>query len=397
MDDSERRIVGVTTLGHALVHTYELSIPLFVPVWLAAFDLTPASAGVVVTVGYAVFGLGALPAGILADSYGTRPLLIGCLGGMGLGFLGVALAPGPVTLAATLVVWGTAASVYHPAGLTLISRGVEARGTALGYHGVAGNVGTVVGPLLTILALSVTDWRTTAALLTLPALVGAVGVRLVGVPDTRTTTPDGGRAFDGVATDTRTLFAGGFLLVFVVVGVEGLYYRAVLTFLPELLADAGSFVPVAVGARTLDPSRYLYAGVLAVGVVGQYVGGRLTDRIPVERGLIGSYVGLTLLAAVAVPALAATTTTALALAAVLGLVLFGEQPFLQATVAEYSPAGLRGLSYGFTYVAVFGVGALGATAAGVALTVAGRAGVFALLVGLGLAGVAVAVTLDRRR
>lgn len=404
MDGSERRIVGVTTLGHALVHTYELSIPLFVPVWLTTFDLTPATVGLIVTAGYVLFGLGSLPAGVLADRYGTRPLLIGCLGGMGVGFLGVAVAPGPLTLAATLVVWGTAASVYHPAGLTLISRGVDARGTALGYHGVAGNLGTVVGPAATILALAATDWRTTAALLTVPAFLGAVAVRLVGVPDTRRVvadgagpTPDSRPTLAELVTDARTLFAGGFLLVFVVVGVDGLYYRAVLTFLPELLADAGSFAPITLGDRTLAPGRYLYAGVLTVGVVGQFVGGKLTDRIPVERGLIASYVGLTVVAVVFLPALAAGTTTGLAVAALLGLVMFGEQPFIQATVAEYSPATLRGLSYGFTYVAVFGVGALGATAAGVALTVVGPPAVSAILVVFALIGLAAAVTLDRRR
>jgi hypothetical protein len=37
-------------------------------------------------------------------------------------------------------------------------------------------------------------------------------------------------------------------------------------------------------------------------------------------------------------------------------------------VAEYTPAGTRGLSYGFTYLGVFGVGALGATLAGTMLT-----------------------------
>jgi MFS family permease len=54
--------------------------------------------------------------------------------------------------------------------------------------------------------------------------------------------------------------------------------------------------------------------------------------------------------------------------AVLGVALFVVQPFYQATVAEYTPAGTRGLSYGYTYLGVFGIGALGASVAGTALT-----------------------------
>jgi MFS family permease len=58
----------------------------------------------------------------------------------------------------------------------------------------------------------------------------------------------------------------------------------------------------------------------------------------------------------------------LAMAALLGFALFVVQPFYQATVAEYSPPETRGLSYGFTYLGVFGVGALGASIAGAVLT-----------------------------
>jgi MFS family permease len=60
----------------------------------------------------------------------------------------------------------------------------------------------------------------------------------------------------------------------------------------------------------------------------------------------------------------------LAVGAVLGVMLFVVQPFYQATVAEYTPTGTRGLSYGFTYLGVFGVGALGGAVAGAILTFA---------------------------
>ncbi|MFW6385442.1 MAG: MFS transporter, partial [Halodesulfurarchaeum sp.] len=54
----------------------------------------------------------------------------------------------------------------------------------------------------------------------------------------------------------------------------------------------------------------------------------------------------------------------LALGAAVGFFLFVVQPLYQATVAEYTPAGTRGLSYGFTYTGAFGVGAAGAAIAG---------------------------------
>ena len=46
-------------VGHAMVHTYELAVPILVTVWLAEFSATAATLGAAVSVGYALFGAGA--------------------------------------------------------------------------------------------------------------------------------------------------------------------------------------------------------------------------------------------------------------------------------------------------------------------------------------------------
>ncbi|MFC6725990.1 MFS transporter, partial [Halobium palmae] len=137
----------------------------------------------------------------------------------------------------------------------------------------------------------------------------------------------------------------------------------------------------AAGGRTLKPERYFYSGLLIVGVVGQYVGGKLTDRIPVEYGIAGSFGVLALLALVFLPVANLGLAPLLALGAVLGAFLFIVQPLYQATVAEYTPPGTRGLSYGFTYLGVFGVGALGGLVAGTILTYATEGALFLTLAG----------------
>jgi len=40
MQASDRQITSFTTLGHALFHTYELSIPLFIGLWITEFGLS---------------------------------------------------------------------------------------------------------------------------------------------------------------------------------------------------------------------------------------------------------------------------------------------------------------------------------------------------------------------
>lgn len=372
-------------IGHALVHTYELSIPIFMTVWLSEFGVAEATLGAVVGAGYVLFGTGALPGGILADRFGARRLIAACLAGMGGSFVLLGLASGLWTVGAALVLWGAAASVYHPAALSLISTGVRQRGRGLAWHGIAGNVGIAGGPLAAALLLLVVDWQTVALLLALPA-AAATAVALRASFDERAAVPapdgEGGASSPSGLHDlwarTRAVFAPAFVLVFAAAALSGLYYRGVLTFLPDLLTPLVALdLPIDV-----DTGRYVYAGLLTVGIGGQYAGGRLTEWGRPDRGLAGAFAALAVVALLFLPVAGLGTAGLLAASAVLGFALFVIQPLYQATVAEYSPADARGLSYGYTYVAVFGVGALGASLAGVLLQYAGPPLLFGVLAGI---------------
>jgi predicted MFS family arabinose efflux permease len=92
-------------------------------------------------------------------------------------------------------------------------------------------------------------------------------------------------------------------------------------------------------------------------MAGQYVGGKLTDRIPVERGLVVIFAILASLVLVFIPVSTLGLVPLLLLCGLLGFFLFAIQPFYQVAVALYTPADTRGLSYGYVYLAEFGFGA----------------------------------------
>ncbi len=432
MNANDRAITGLVMMAHASVHTYEMAVPIFVVIWLsefsvidvglAQFPVTTATVGVVVTLGYGLFGVGALPGGVLVDRVGSRRLIVACLLGMGGAYVLLGLAPSMVVIAVALVIWGVSASVYHPAGLSLISKGVSRRGTGLAYHGMAGNLGIGLGPLLAAVLLLFVDWRTVALLLGLPALLVALYAVRADFDETAAVeeaAADGGSKDDaGVASlgeflaESRRLFAGSFVFVFAIVVFSGLYYRGVLTFLPELLRGLPGFEPVTVAAilpaglvdllgvggsgQELRPQDYFYAGLLLIGVVGQYVGGKLTDRYRVEYTMAAAFGTLALLALAFLPVATLGVIPLMTLGAVLGAVLFVVQPMYQATVAEYTPAGTRGLSYGFTYLGVFGVGALGGAIAGAVLAFADAGTLFLTLAAFAAAASGVGLFLGRR-
>ncbi|WP_331232997.1 MFS transporter [Natronorarus salvus] len=413
LDDNDRSITVFTALAHGVFHTYELSIPIFIVIWLDVFDVSAAVLGLVVGLGYGLIGVGAVPSGVLADRYGSRRLIVVSVVGMGGGFLALSVSPSVHTLALAIVVWGAAASVYHPAGLSLISRGARERGTVFAYHGVGGNVGTALGPLLAALALVFLDWRLVAALLVVPAVVVVVLGSTIDFETDRyaedEAVTDGGDGesedeperegveewesltLESFLADSRKLFTLGFALTFVVVMLYGTYYRGLLTFLPDMIADLPGFEPYTVMGQTAEPGQYVYSGLLMIGILGQYAGGRVTDLVRTEYALFATLAVLSVTAFAFLPVASVGVAPFLLLCAVLGFCLYATAPIYQVVIAEYAAADVHGLSYGYTYLGMFGVGAAGAAIAGALLTYADSAALFLTLGSVAL--VAAALTL----
>ena len=393
-----------------MVHTYELSVPILMTIWLTEFSVTTATLGMIVTVGYALFGIGALPGGILTDRLRAKDLILLCLIGMGGSFLLLSFAQNVATIALALAIWGIVASVYHPAGLALISTGVEDRGTGFAYHGMAGNIGIAFGPLVTAILLFPFEWRTVSALLAVPAVVGVLYAFTVSFDEGRADkSTDGGdtgsrQSLGEIFTNMKQLFAAGFGLVLFVVLCNGLFYRGTLTFLPDLLGswltvdlsgipffDANSRV-----AQEFDAARYLYVGLLISGIGGQYAGGKLSSRLQVEKALAGTFLLLAVIATVFFPIANSGTVPLVLIAGAFGFVMFALQPLYQTAIAENSPESDRGLSYGLTYFSNFGVGALGAALTGILLTRYVPQTVFWILAVIPLVGVVLSLYLLKR-
>lgn len=406
MDANDRSIIGVVMVSHGLVHTYELTIPILMVAWLSEFAATEATLGAIVAVGYALFGVGALPSGIVADRLGSQRLIAWCLVGMGASFALLSVAPSLEFVLLAVALWGAAASVYHPSGLSLISTGVKDTGNGFAYHGMAGNAGIALGPLVAVLMLLFVDWRTVALALSIPAFVAvafivkadideSAAVKLAADGSGTSEGPDVS-SFSELVDASRALFVGGFAVVFLVIIFNGLYYRGILTFLPELLADfiGGDLLELnGPLSERLNPSDFVYIGLLMVGISGQYVGGKALDYVDVEKGLMVGYVSLILIALLYVPASTSGTGLLVATSLLLGFFLFALQPMYQFAVAEYSPANTRGLAYGYTYLAQFGVGALGAAVTGFVLTYAETAVAFVVLAGFALVATGVSAYL----
>ena len=54
---------------------------------------------------------------------------------------------------------GISCSIYHPAGLTIISRRISNISKGMGIHGVAGSLGLGIGPLIVSIFTYMISWK----------------------------------------------------------------------------------------------------------------------------------------------------------------------------------------------------------------------------------------------
>lgn len=364
---SLRAVLTITFLGHLLNHSLTLLYPV-VMIQLATLhpEVSLTTFGLLGTGHYLLYGLGAFPAGWLTDRFGARKILLIYLLGSGAAVALLVASAGLVQLAMGLALLGLFASLYHPAGLTLISHTSPRISRHLGLHGIAGSLGLALGPLVGGIMAGWLEWRAPYILFgTLAVIAGVYLLLATGAP------PQAAPAELGQARrPTR-----GWPLVFVyVIGIfMGLAHRGTLSFMPlhfSILFE-GRLAPVMVGGL-------LTGLVLASGILGQVMGGILGDRYPRNRMLVFVVV-------LNIPLLllmSSLKSLLLVAAAVLwGVVNFAYQPVANALVSDYSNPRRRGTYFGVFIGLAFGVGSLAAVLGG---AIGDRWGTGAIFMAMGL-------------
>lgn len=390
------RLILLVSCAHALVHLFELSLPSVEQMIAADFHVGKEETGLLGTVWRIPFGVGAVFTGWLVDRYGSKRLLLIYLTGCALTCLWASAAVSFRGVFLSMLMMGSFASIYHPAGLALISHETtpETRGAALGWHGIFGSAGIAGAPFLAGIVFSSGEvsWRQYYLLLTLPAVVLIVLMALrlretrVSVASESAARPTGSRAD---RNETPYPDAWRMYAVLVTAGVlGGFIYAAFMHFLPRYLDEAG-FSSAGVSAEGMR--NRLAAMVLTCGIAGQSVAGRFARPGRLERQLAGiMFASAPLLLWMAF----ATGPWRVAATCLLALVHFMNQPIYNSLIAQYVPAARRSLGYGFSNMACFSIGGLGPTFAGFAET--DRATYSGLAVVAMLAGLVSLLLIPRR-
>jgi MFS family permease len=376
---SNPRQVWLITVAHAVNEFYSVALPPLLPLLVTDFSVSLTEAGGLLTVFYVVYSVFQLPSGMLADRIGQRGLLAGGMVVLGAGMLLASFAPDYRTLVVAQALAGIGGATYHPTGMSLISDyesgvGGESGGTegrAMGIHGLGGGPVTEIAPALLGGLAAVFDWR-------LALRVGAlVGIVYAGVfaaffrapegYDTDTDT-DAGAVADGGPTEdprpdggTRTLrsrieeltnlpLAWWVVVLFLADFLVSLELGAVRTF-------AVTYLDEGLGWSTATANGVFFI-MLVGGAVASIGGGHLADRV--NRRILG--VGVLIASAVGLVvtwAVPASLVVVYAWFFVLGVVLYGIFPALNALTTEYSDREFSGSLFGVMLTAGSLGGAVG--------------------------------------
>ncbi|TMA21119.1 MAG: MFS transporter [Deltaproteobacteria bacterium] len=158
------QVMSLVGFAHGTSHFFHLVIPSLFPWLMSEFNLSFTKAGTLTTGFFIVSGIGQAAAGFAVDRYGAQRVLSAGLALLTLSALALASAQGYPALVAAALLAGAGNAVFHPADFTVLNRRVSpARlGHAFSAHGVAGNVGWGVAPVMMAGIASAAGWRAAA-------------------------------------------------------------------------------------------------------------------------------------------------------------------------------------------------------------------------------------------
>ncbi len=338
------------TIGHGLTHWYPATFYLLLPLIGAELGLSYGQIGLIMTCQYIASAVANVPGGVLVDTVGRKGLLMAIsLFWVGFPYLLISFTHSFSMLLICIALVGFGNSLWHPTAIpTLGQRYPDRKGLVLSLHGMGGNVGDAVAPVVVGAALVFLSWREVVVLNVVPGLlVAALMLVFLGSIRLGAPRPSGeGQSLAQYARGLRELLRNrALVLLSTGSAFRTMTQTALLTFLPVYLAHDMGYSPAWVGA-----CLFL---LQAAGFAAAPVAGHLSDRMGRKHILIGSMLSSGVV--LALMAFAGGSPLFIGLVAVLGFFLYATRPVIQAWLLETTPKNMGGSSIGV----LFGAQALG--------------------------------------
>jgi MFS family permease len=354
---SSFREVWLVTIGHSLTHWYPATFYLLLPLIGHELGLSYVQIGSILTVQSTAGALSNVPGGMLVDSVDRKGLLMALsLFWVGAPYLLMGFSTQYWMLLGCAALVGMGNNLWHPTAIPLLARRFpERRGLVVSIHGMGGNVGDAVAPLVVGAMLSLLSWRNVMVLNVIPGVMMSC-VILLSLGRMQLHYRQGGSGDAGKVQpaglgqrlrDFKQLLANRTLVMLSAGGAfRAMTQSTLLTFLPVFLAREMGFSSFLIGGCMF--------GMQVAGFTAAPIAGHLSDKMGRRRIIMSSMAtsGVILL----FMAIAGRSPAFVFLVAFLGFFLFAIRSVMQAWVLDATPPNQSGTSIGI----MFGTQAIGA-------------------------------------
>jgi sugar phosphate permease len=365
------RELWLITLGHALTHWYPATFYLLLPIIGNELGLSFSQIGLIMTCQYLAGAVANVPGGALVDTVGRKGLLMGVsLFWVGFPYLLMSFSHSYLMLLGCVALVGAGNSLWHPTAIpTLARRFPDRKGFVLSLHGMGGNAGDALAPLVVGGLLAVMSWREVMVLNVVPGLVMSLlilvflgtlklGAKPGSQPSSKPAVQAGAALGDQTQGQSMAAYWAGLrqlvrnrslVMLSTSSAFRSMTQNSLLTFLPLYLArEMGwGMAAVGVGMFTLQ----------AAGLVASPMAGHLSDKLG-RRSVLMASMAMTAVVLVFM-ALAGRSAAFVFFIAVLGFFLYAIRPVIQAWTLEATPKHMGGSSIGI----LFGAQSLGSSVA----------------------------------
>jgi MFS family permease len=371
--------VWVISLGHALTHWYPGTFYLLLPLIGKELGLSYSEIGSVLSCQYFAGAIANIPGGIFVDSVGRKGLLMAAsLFWIGFPYLimGFTHSYWMILCCATLV--GIGNNLWHPSAIPwLANRFPQRKGLVMSIHGMGGNIGDAVAPLVVGALLAVLNWRNVVVLNVLPGVLIATFMLLYLGRKQSAEPDDVSREGAAISGMERLRMFGALLknraLLTLAAGsaFRTMTQGALLTFLPIYLGREMGYSPLWIGACMFA----LQAG----GFIAAPIAGHLSDMIG-RRQIIVSSMSMSAVI-ILLMIFAGGTGWFVMFVSVLGFFLFAVRAVLQAWLLDATPPAMGGTAIGLLFASQAFGQAVGPVSAGIVADHYGLMAAFYFLAG----------------
>jgi len=350
------REMWLITLGHSLTHWYPATFYLILPIIGKELGLSYSQIGLIMTCQYIAGAVANIPGGVLVDTVGRKGVLMATsLFWVGFPYLLMGFTHSYLMLLGCVALVGFGNSLWHPTAIpTLARRFPERKGLVLSLHGMGGNVGDAIAPIVVGALLAVLTWREVVILNVVPGIVIALllfvflGTLQLGGKKREASRDPGAQSLRDYFRDLPGLFRNrGLVLLSTSSAFRSMTQNALLTFLPVYLAYEMGYSPFWVGACMF--------ALQTAGFAAAPIAGHLSDRMG-RKSVMMTSMAMTAVVLVFM-ALAGKSLAFVFFVAVLGFFLYAVRPVMQAWLLETTPRSMGGTSIGV----LFGAQALGSS------------------------------------